>query len=156
MVNSSYTYSVFGMCAYTFAIGGMLVWVPLFLINTRGLEQGYVGRLLGLVTLAAAVLGMTLGGRVADRLSKTNPRALFLVPGLAMLASIPFVLVGLLRPLDAGDLPRHLPRRDPDVRQHRAVQRDHRQRRDARTCGRPPTPSRSSRSTSSATSGRPC
>ena len=33
---------------------------------------------------------------VADRLSKTNPRALFLVPGLAMLASIPFVLVGLL------------------------------------------------------------
>ncbi len=96
MVNSSYTYSVFGMCAYTFAIGGMLVWVPTFLINTRGLEQGNVGRLLGLVTLAAAVLGMTAGGRVADRLSKTNPRALFLVPGLAMLASIPFVLVGLL------------------------------------------------------------
>ncbi len=96
MVNSSYTYSVFGMCAYTFAIGGMLVWVPTFLISTRGMEQGHAGRLLGLVTLAAAVVGMTIGGRVADRLSKTNPRALFLVPGLAMLASIPFVLVGLL------------------------------------------------------------
>ena len=28
MVNSSYTYAVFGMAAYTFAIGGMLVWFP--------------------------------------------------------------------------------------------------------------------------------
>ena len=39
MVNSSYTYSVFGMAAYTFAIGGMLVWVPNFLFSTRGIEQ---------------------------------------------------------------------------------------------------------------------
>ena len=39
MVNSSYTYSVFGMAAYTFAIGGMLVWVPNFLFSTRGFDQ---------------------------------------------------------------------------------------------------------------------
>jgi hypothetical protein len=38
---------------------------------------------------------MTAGGWLADRLAKTNPRALFLVPGVAMLASIPFVLLGL-------------------------------------------------------------
>ena len=39
MVNSSYTYSVFGMSAYTFAIGGMLIWVPNYLFNTRGFDQ---------------------------------------------------------------------------------------------------------------------
>ena len=43
MVNSSYTYSVFGMAAYTFAIGGMLVWVPTFLFETRGFDQARAG-----------------------------------------------------------------------------------------------------------------
>ena len=44
MVNSSYTYSVFGMAAYTFAIGGMLVWVPNYLFSTRGFDQARAGR----------------------------------------------------------------------------------------------------------------
>ncbi|MBX6315356.1 MAG: MFS transporter [Isosphaeraceae bacterium] len=95
MVNSSYTYSVLGMAFYTFAIGGLVLWIPYFLINTRGLSQGRATLILGGVTLAAASTGMLIGGWVSDRLAKKTPRALFLVPGLAMLASIPFVLVGL-------------------------------------------------------------
>lgn len=96
MVNSSYTYSVFGMAAYTFAIGGMLVWVPNYLFETRGIEQARAGMSLGVVTLLAAVLGMSVGGWVSDKLAVKKPQALFLVPGLAMLGSIPFVLLGLL------------------------------------------------------------
>jgi len=95
MVNSSYTYSVFGMAAYTFAIGGLLVWVPTFLNVTRGLDQERSTWMLGLTTLLAAITGMSLGGWVADRWSQTNPRALFIVPGVAMIASIPFILVGM-------------------------------------------------------------
>lgn len=95
MVNSSYTYAVFGMAAYTFAIGGMLVWVPNYLFNTRQFDQVRAGTLLGLVTLGAAVVGMTAGGWISDRLARTRPQALFLVPGLAMIASIPFVLLAL-------------------------------------------------------------
>ena len=79
MVNSSYTYAVFGMAAYTFAIGGLLIWVPNYLFTTRGLEPG--GRAaLGVVTLAAALIGMTVGGWLSDRLAKTRPGALFVVP----------------------------------------------------------------------------
>jgi predicted MFS family arabinose efflux permease len=96
MVNSSYTYSVFGMTAYTFAIGGLLVWVPSFLISTRGMPKLYATSRLGLVTLFAALAGMSIGGWASDRLARTNPRALFVVPGLAMLASIPFLLVAML------------------------------------------------------------
>jgi MFS family permease len=95
LVNSSYTYAVFGMTAYTFAIGGLLVWIPKYLVDTRGIPQDRATAILGLVTLFAAVLGMTLGGLVADRLSRKSPRALFVVPGLAMLASVPFILLGL-------------------------------------------------------------
>jgi len=95
MVNSSYLYSVLGMAAYTFAIGGMLVWVPNYLFSTRGFDQARAGTILGVVTLGAAVLGMSAGGWIADRLAKSKPQALFLVPGVAMIGSIPFVLAAL-------------------------------------------------------------
>lgn len=95
LVNSSYNYAVLGMTAYTFAIGGLLVFIPTYLVSTRGLPQDRASTTLGLVTLFAAILGMSIGGWVSDSLGRRNPRALFVVPGIAMLASIPFVLVGL-------------------------------------------------------------
>jgi len=96
MVNSSYTYSVFGMAMYTFAIGGLALWLPKLLTFTRGIDPVRGKLVLAGVTAVSAILGMSSGGWLADRLARTNPRALFLVPGVAMLASIPFVLVGLL------------------------------------------------------------
>jgi len=95
MANSSYIYSVLGMATYTFAIGGMLVWVPNYLFSTRGFDQARAGTILGVVTLGAAVLGMSAGGWIADHLARSKPQALFLVPGVAMIGSIPFVLVAL-------------------------------------------------------------
>jgi MFS family permease len=95
MVNSSYTYSVFGMAMYTFAIGGLGIWLPKFLTFTRHMDPVKAKGVLGLVTAGSSILGMTAGGWLADRLAKTNPRALFIVPGVAMLASIPFILLGL-------------------------------------------------------------
>ena len=96
MVNSSYTYSVFGMAAYTFAIGGLLIWMPNYLFSTRGFPQEEAGAALGLVTFASAIVGMMSGGWLADRLAKTRPGALFVVPGVAMLLSIPFVVLALV------------------------------------------------------------
>ncbi len=96
MLNSSYTYSVLGMTFYTFAIGGMVYWIPYYLSDTRGIPLGEATLKLGGITVAAASLGMLAGGWICDRLAKSKPRALFLVPGLAMLASVPFVLAGLL------------------------------------------------------------
>ena len=93
--NSSYVFSVLGMAAYTFAIGGMLVWVPNYLFSTRGLDQARAGTILGVVTLVAAVVGMSAGGSIADHLAKSKPQALFLVPGVAMIGSISFVLLAL-------------------------------------------------------------
>ena len=96
MVNSSYTYSVFGMAAYTFAIGGMLIWIPNYLFSTRHIDQQAAGNALGLITFASAIVGMLSGGWLADRLARTRPGALFVVPGVAMILSIPFVVLALL------------------------------------------------------------
>src|SRR5262249_2228077 len=49
----------------------------------------------GVTTLFAAVIGMSLGGWLSDRMARTNPRALFVVPGVALIASIPFILVAI-------------------------------------------------------------
>lgn len=95
MVNSSYTYSVLGMAFYTFAIGGLAYWLPTFLMGSKGIEQVRATTLLGLTTLFAAIIGMTAGGWLADRLAKKNPAALFIVPGLALLASIPFIILAI-------------------------------------------------------------
>ena len=95
LVNSSYNYAVFGMTFYTFAIGGLAYWLPTFLTVTKGIEAVKANTLLGVTTLFAAILGMSLGGWLADRLARTNPRALFLVPGVALIAAVPFLLVAI-------------------------------------------------------------
>jgi MFS family permease len=102
MGNSSYTYAVGGMAAYTFVIGGMLVWFPTFLVRTRGIELSRANSMLGVVTLCAAIVGMSVGGWLADRLAKANAGALFIVPALALLGAVPFVLMGLFSRSEAG------------------------------------------------------
>lgn len=95
MVNSSYTYAVLGMTAYTFAIGGLLIWFPSFLFTTRGFDQQSTSLTLGILTASAAILGMSSGGWLSDLLAKRDSRALFIVPGVAMLLAVPPLLVGL-------------------------------------------------------------
>jgi MFS family permease len=93
MVNSSFTYSVLGMAFYTFAIGGLAYWLPTFLIRDKVMDPVASNFWLGIMTLFAAISGMSAGGWLSDRLAKISSRALFLVPGVAMLGSVPFILL---------------------------------------------------------------
>jgi predicted MFS family arabinose efflux permease len=95
MVNSSYTYSVFGITFSSFALAGLVFWSKTFLSVGKGLAEAQLDSSLGLTFLAAAILGTAAGGWLADRSSKLGPRSLFLVPGLAMLAAIPCVLTAI-------------------------------------------------------------
>jgi MFS family permease len=95
LVNSSYNYAVFGMTFYTFAIGGLAYWLPKYLTVNKGIDAVKANALLGVTTLFAAIIGMSLGGWLADRLARTSPRALFVVPGVALIAAVPFLLVAI-------------------------------------------------------------
>jgi MFS family permease len=95
MVNSSYTYSVFGLAFSMFAIGGLVFWLPTFLMVVQEMPTARVNSWLSLTVPSAIILGMAAGGWLADRYFKISPRALFLVPGLAMLGSIPFLLMAI-------------------------------------------------------------
>ena len=95
MVNSSYTYSVFGLTFSAFAIGGLVYWLPSFLAIVKRLPSNESTTGLNLITLAAAIVGIGLGAMIADRLARANLRALFLVPAGAVFLAIPCFLVAL-------------------------------------------------------------
>ncbi len=94
-VNSSYTYVVFGLAAYTFAFGGLAYWLPEYLERVKGWDKAMTVDRLGITGLLAAVVGMSGGGWLADKLAKTNPKALFQVSGTSMLLAVPCVVLGL-------------------------------------------------------------
>jgi predicted MFS family arabinose efflux permease len=106
MVNSSYTYSVFGITFTSFVLAGLVYWSPTFLTIAKGLSAEQVEPRLGLCLLGAAILGTIAGGLVADLAARTRPRQLFIIPGLALLAAIPCVLLAIygrdLRTIFAG------------------------------------------------------
>jgi MFS transporter, Spinster family, sphingosine-1-phosphate transporter len=93
MVNSSYTYSVFGLAFSTFAIGGLIVWLPTFLVVVHDVPAARANLGLAMIVPTAMIVGMVLGGWLSDRYSRVNQRALFVVPGIAMLVAIPCLLL---------------------------------------------------------------
>jgi predicted MFS family arabinose efflux permease len=95
MVNSSYTYSVFGITFASFALAGLVYWLPVFLTSVKGLSRDEADLPLGVTFLAAAFVGTAAGGWMADHFHQTRPRALFLVPGFGMCTAILFVLIAI-------------------------------------------------------------
>jgi MFS transporter, Spinster family, sphingosine-1-phosphate transporter len=95
MVNSSYTYSLFGITFSWFALAGLIYWSKAFLTVAKGLPDAMVDSTLGISFLAAALLGTLAGGGLAEWSLRCNVRAIFIVPGLAMFAAIGFVLVAV-------------------------------------------------------------
>ena len=83
----------------------------------------------------AAVLGMSAGGWIADRLAKIKPRGFVSRPGRGDVRLDPVRAGGAFHELRAGDLRGDFRGRGTDVCQHRALQRDHRQRRAAQPPG---------------------
>jgi MFS transporter, Spinster family, sphingosine-1-phosphate transporter len=95
MVNSSYTYSVFGVTFSSFALAGLVYWAPTFLTVAKGLTEARAESRLFMTFLGAAILGTAAGAWLADRSANVNPRALFIIPGLGMIAAIPFALAAI-------------------------------------------------------------
>ena len=72
MVNSSYTYSLFGITFSSFALAGVSYWSRAFLIVAKGLPDVLVDSTLGISFLAAAILGTLAGGVLAEWSSRRN------------------------------------------------------------------------------------
>jgi predicted MFS family arabinose efflux permease len=85
--NPAYLCVIGGYAMVTFTTGGLSYWMPAFLQRVDGRSQGEAGLLMGGCTVVAGLLGTIVGGVVAQRWSKKNPGALYLVPAWSALAT---------------------------------------------------------------------
>jgi len=95
----SYLLDTAGMAALTFAIGGISYWMPHYIGQVRHAgELGQVNLIFGMVTVLAGISATYLGGLAGDLLRPRFPGSYFLVSGIGILLSCPFLLLMLAVP----------------------------------------------------------
>ncbi len=78
--NPAYLCAIGGYAMVTFTVGGLSYWMPAFLMRVDGRSQEQAGFLMGAITVVAGLVGTVVGGTIAQRWSRTNKGALYLVP----------------------------------------------------------------------------
>jgi MFS family permease len=96
--NRPYVLTVLGYAAYTFALGGMAAFMPMFLMRVRGLPEGPATASFGLILVATGFIGTAAGGWIGDYLLRVTKQSYLWVSGVATLAAAPLVLMGLTSP----------------------------------------------------------
>lgn len=81
----------FGLCS--FAVGGVIGWMPTFLKERFQLTQGIAGISATGYFNVAAVCGLLIGGAVADRWSRVNSRSRLLISSIGLALSAPCMMV---------------------------------------------------------------
>jgi MFS transporter, Spinster family, sphingosine-1-phosphate transporter len=85
----TYLYANFGMAAYTFAIGGLVFWVPTFLNRIRGMELQHATFWIGILSVIGGTAGGLAGGVICDRLRPRFRSSYMLIPGISLLLAFP-------------------------------------------------------------------
>jgi MFS family permease len=97
--NRSYMLDCAGMTAMTFAIGGIAFWMPHYIAEYRNAGTlEHVNFVFGALTAIAGVTATLAGGLTGDALRSRFPGSYFLVSGVAIFISCPFVILMLYSP----------------------------------------------------------
>jgi MFS transporter, Spinster family, sphingosine-1-phosphate transporter len=93
--NRTYVAVTLGFVAYTFALGGLAVWAPSFLMRERGLSTSNANNIFGGMTVVSGFLGTFAGGYLGDYLLRYTKHSYLWISGLCMFAGAPAAAVGL-------------------------------------------------------------
>ncbi len=93
--NKAYWTITLGAAMMTFAIGGLQVWMPTFLVRMRGLQLDHANLVFGGMTVVSGTVATLLGGWLGDRLLRRTPAAYQLVSGVGMALAIPAMAVAI-------------------------------------------------------------
>jgi MFS transporter, Spinster family, sphingosine-1-phosphate transporter len=96
--NRTYVRTVLGYAAYTFAFGGIAVWMPTYLIRVRGIAPVTANTQLGAVVVVTGFVGTFLGGWIGDTLNQRVRHGYLWLSGLTMLLGAPFAYIALTAP----------------------------------------------------------
>ncbi len=93
--NKAYWTITLGAAMMTFAIGGLQVWMPTFLVRMHHLRLDEANTIFGGMTVVSGIGATLLGGWLGDRLLRRTPAAYQLVSAIGMALSIPAVIVAI-------------------------------------------------------------
>ena len=93
--NRAYWTITLGGAMMTFAIGGLQVWMPTFLIRMRHLSLERASTIFGAMTVVSGIVATLLGGWLGDRLLRRTSAAYQLVSAVGMTLAIPAIVVAV-------------------------------------------------------------
>jgi MFS family permease len=93
--NKPYALTVLGYAAYTFAIGGLGVWMPSFLERARGIPRSEATVSFGTIVVITGFIGTFVGGWMGDYFAKNSRQAYLWLSAIATLVAAPFVWLAL-------------------------------------------------------------
>jgi MFS family permease len=94
----SYFFNTAAQTIYTFTMGGLAYWMPLYYVQERHLALERANLVFGGTLLLAGFIGVLAGGQLGDRLARRYPGAHFSFSGWALIASVPFTALAIMSP----------------------------------------------------------
>jgi MFS family permease len=91
--NRKYVVVTVGFVLYTFALGGLVGWIPAFLERYDGMSTAQANQIFGALTVVSGFLGTFVGGFLGDYLLRRTPHAYLWLSGLCMFAGAPATLL---------------------------------------------------------------
>jgi MFS transporter, Spinster family, sphingosine-1-phosphate transporter len=93
--NPAFWTSTFGMTAMTFALGGIQVWMPTFLSQSRGYTLESANFIFGIIIVVDGIVASLAGGWLGDRLLPRMKGAYYFVSAITMALGVPLMIVAL-------------------------------------------------------------
>lgn len=93
--NGAFWSATLGVAMMTFAVGGMSVWMPTFLVRVRHVSLDKATTIFGIITLAAGFLATIIGGWLGDYLLRYTKGAYYLVSGIGMALAVPSIYLAV-------------------------------------------------------------
>src|SRR5262249_46368991 len=93
--NGAFITACLGMAMYTFAVGGLQVWIPTFLHRFRGMSVRDAAIAFGLIAGTNGVVATLLGGWIGDRMLKKHNGAYYRFSGWAMYIAVPLMIAAV-------------------------------------------------------------
>jgi MFS transporter, Spinster family, sphingosine-1-phosphate transporter len=94
-LNKPYALTILGYAAYTFAVGGLAVWMPAFLERVRGIPRDEATISFGAIVVVTGFFGTFVGGWLGDYFAKYSRQAHLWLSAIATLVAAPFVWLAL-------------------------------------------------------------
>jgi MFS transporter, Spinster family, sphingosine-1-phosphate transporter len=94
--NRTYVAVTIGFIAYTFALGGLVGWVPAFLERYHGMGTARANDLFGGMTVVSGFLGTFTGGFLGDYFLRRTRHSYLWLSGLCMFAGAPLTVAALV------------------------------------------------------------